>query len=54
VDHRYVSVATGLTGLVTLTKKLEAFAEWYGIYPAGAIGPEPGRSTSPTPGWSGS
>jgi Putative MetA-pathway of phenol degradation len=30
-------VATGLTGLVQITKKLEAFAEWDAFYPTGSI-----------------
>jgi Putative MetA-pathway of phenol degradation len=30
-------VATGLTGVFQLTKKLEAFAEWDSFYPTGRI-----------------
>ena len=30
-------VATGLTGVFQLTKKLEAFAEWDAFYPTGPI-----------------
>jgi Putative MetA-pathway of phenol degradation len=35
----HLETAVGLTGVVQLTKKLEAFVEWDSFYPVGAIGP---------------
>jgi hypothetical protein len=42
VGHSFVRVASGLTGVYSLTPQLEAFAEWFAFYPAGAIGPDTG------------
>jgi hypothetical protein len=39
VHHTYVNLASGVTGLYNLTRKLEAFAEWDALYPAAAVGP---------------
>src|SRR5262249_45586472 len=37
VGHGFVGLASGLTALYSLTRNLEAFGEWYGLYPAGAV-----------------
>jgi hypothetical protein len=37
IHHAHVEVTTGLTGVVGLTQRLEAFAEWDAFYPIGPI-----------------
>jgi hypothetical protein len=37
IHHAHVEVATGLTGVVGVTQRLEAFAEWDAFYPKGPI-----------------
>ncbi len=39
VGHRFVLMATGLSAVYNVTHNLELFSEWYGLYPAGAVGP---------------
>ena len=42
-DRAHVEFSTGLTGVVNITRQLEAFAEWDAFYPLGATGAAVGQ-----------
>lgn len=42
-DRSHVEFTTGLTGVVSITRRLEAFAEWDAFYPLGATDPTIGQ-----------
>ena len=47
-NHFYTLLAESLVLNWSLTKKLDAFSEWYALIPSGAIGPALARSRSDT------
>jgi hypothetical protein len=42
VGHFYVTIAEGLTPTLDVTRNLQLFLDMYGLFPAGAIGPNTG------------